>query len=114
MKKDTSEFKDDFVESIVKKANRNVLNEDFENKLMATIQNTHTYKKEALSRLKKSMFYFFVGILLIGIYSLVSFIDKSIVSSSISILSILTLFFSTIIAIVFMDNYKRLFKSMSF
>lgn len=114
MEKDKLEFKDDFIESIAKKATRKVLNENFENLLMSNIQKTYTYKKDVSSKLKKSMLYFFLGILVIGIYTLILIIDKSVVSRFINILSILTLFFSIIIAIVFMDNYKRLFKSMHF
>jgi len=114
MQKERLEFKDDFVKSIAKKANRNFLTEDFDNKLMVSIQNKHTYKKEATSRLKKSMFYFVIGILLVAVYTLISIIGKSINSSSVRTLDIVTLFFSIIIAIAFMDNYKRLFKSMSF
>ena len=45
MEKDNLEFKDDFIESIVKKANRKVLNEDFEKQLMNTIIERQAYKR---------------------------------------------------------------------
>ncbi|WP_299218268.1 hypothetical protein [uncultured Aquimarina sp.] len=114
MEKGLPEFKDDFVTSIVKKADRTTLTDDFENQLMNTIRQTHEYKKEVSSKLKTSMHYFLAGILLIGIYALSMIIDKSIFNRTIDIISILILFFSIGTGIIVLANYKRLFQSFQF
>ncbi|WP_299434496.1 hypothetical protein [uncultured Aquimarina sp.] len=111
MEKELPEFKDDFVASVVKKADRTLLTEDFDNQLMNTIRQTHEYKKEVSSKLKTSMRYFLIGISLIGIYALIMIIDKSIFNRTINIVSILTLFFSIGTGIIIVANYKRLFQS---
>lgn len=113
-KKNTLEFKDDFVVSILHNKNQKTLDKGFENQLMNTILERQVYKKEVTSKLKKSMGYFFVGILLIGVYSLFLILDKSFFKSSMNILSVFVLFLTIIFSVVVFDNYKRFFKSFSF
>jgi anaerobic C4-dicarboxylate transporter len=113
-KKEALEFKDDFVASILQNKNQKTLDESFEKQLMNAIIEKQAYKKEVTSKLKKSMGYFFAGILLIGLYSLFIIIDKSFFKSSMNILSVFILFFTIILSIVVIDNYKRFFKSFSF
>lgn len=113
MEKNKLEFKDDFVESVLQNADHPILTHDFDNHLMQKIRANHAYKKEVLAKLKKSMFYFFVGIFLILLFPLISIIQRIFFQSSINTLSVFILFLSIAMTIIFMVNYKRLFQSIT-
>ena len=112
MEKNNLEFQDGFVESVLQNADHTILTIDFENQLMKKVRANHSYKKEVTSRLKKSMFYFLIGILLIILYPLVSILRKPLFESSTNILSVSVLFFSIIIGVITIDNYRRFFQSL--
>ena len=111
MGKESLEFKDDFIESLVKSKEKKMLSDDFDIKLMHQIQLKNNHKKEVLDRLNKSMFSLFIGILLILIYSIIVILDKKNFGIYISTLGVFTLFIITIITFVFAYNYKRILKN---
>jgi len=111
MKNEVDEFKDEFLLSIIEKTDRKVLKIDFDKKIMSNIKKNQSYKKEISTRLKKSILCFFVGILTLGIYSLLLILKTLYYESFINILSVFSLFISIIFSIIFIDNYKRYFKT---
>ncbi len=112
MENDKLEFKDDFITSVLKHSDRKELLDDFENALMDTVHTSYAYKKVITGILKKSMFYFFTAILLIGLFSLVVILDRSIFKSLAAVVPVIVLFFSILGSVVFFTNYKRFFQSV--
>jgi len=110
MEKERLEFKDDFIESVLENANRKSLNDVFEEDLIRKIHSSYAHKKEVASRLKKSMFYFFIGMVFMGTCSLMLIFGDTLFRSTINLGPTLILFITITCAIVFMNNYKRFFK----
>ena len=102
------EFKDNFIKDFVEKGKRTISNEGFENQIMQKIYTKTTYKKEVASKLKRSMYFFYCGLFLIVIYTFVTILNKFILNDINNFISVLTLFFASIIGIIFVGNYKRL------
>lgn len=102
------EFKDEFIKGFVKKGNRVIPNEDFENQIMQKIYGTATYKKRVKSKLKRSMYFAYCALSLIILYTFVSIFKSSVFDEVINSISIATLFFAIVISILVVDNYKRL------
>lgn len=113
MEKERLEFKDDFVVSLFENANRKELPDDFEYSLMDSIHARDAHKKAVVHTLKKSMFYFFIAILLIGLFSLVIILNRSIFEHLTTVVPVVVLFFSILGSVVFFTNYRRIFQSMS-
>ena len=111
--KERQEFKDDFIKDVVEKGKRTIPNEDFENQIMQKIYARTAYKKEVASKLKKSMCFFYFGLLLIIGYTFATIINKFVLNDILNFISILTLFFASIIGIIFLSNYKRLLSFFS-
>ena len=102
------EFKDDFIKDFVEKGKRKISNENFENQIMQKIYERTTYKKEVVSKLKKSMYFFCSGLFLIIMYIFNTVLIKFSLNDERSFISVLALFFASIIGIIFLSNYKRL------
>lgn len=111
--KERQDFKDDFIKDFVEKGSRKILNEDFENQVMEHIYSTAAHKKEVNSKLKWSMYFFYFGISLIGIYTLVAMLGKSALNNTTNLVSILTLFFTIVFGIVMIGNFKRFLQLFS-
>ena len=108
------EFKDDFIKDFVERGNRTISNEDFENEIMHKIYATTAYKKDMASKLKRSMYFFYCGLSLIGIYIFIAILNRFTSHNTTNFISILTLFFVIIIGIICVGNYKRLLHAFSF
>ena len=108
------EFKDDFIKDLVKKGNRTISNEDFENQIMHKIHATTVYKKEMASKLKRSMYFFYCGLSLIGTYTLITILSRFASNNTTNFIAVLTLFFVIIIGIICIGNYKRFLHAFSF
>ncbi len=106
--KERLEFKDDFIKDVIEKGNRAISNEGFESQIMQKIYDITAHKKEVASRLKKSMYFFYFGLSLIGIYTMITILNKSVFYNTTYLLSIVTLFFTITIGIIVVSNYKRL------
>lgn len=102
------EFKDEFIKGFVKKGNRVIPNEDFENQIMQKIYGTTTYKKKVKSKLKRSMYFAYCVLSLIILYTFISIFKSSVFDEVVNSISIATLFFTIVISILVVDNYKRL------
>ncbi|MEO0526723.1 MAG: hypothetical protein AAFZ89_05825 [Bacteroidota bacterium] len=108
MHKEENEFKDDFIKSIAKNAERKKLPEHFENNLMDAIRLRNEFKNEIASKLRKSLYYFLTAIALVLTFTIATVIGKSSIDSTISLLPIITLFISVTISIIIISNYNRL------
>lgn len=107
------DFKDDFIKDFVEKGSRTILNEDFENQVMQHVYYAAKHKKEVNSKMKRSMYFFYFGILLIGIYTLVTILGELTLNNSTHLVSILTLFFAIVFGIIMINNFRR-FLSMKY
>jgi len=107
------EFKDDFIKEIVKKGNRTISNENFENQLMQKIYARTAYKKEVVSKIKRSMYFFFSSLTLVVVYLFSSIINTFALNNIADFVSILGLFFTLTVGITFANNYKKLLHSFS-
>ena len=107
------EFKDDFIKDFVEKGKRTISNVGFENQIMQKIYARTAYEKEVASKLKRSMYFFYCGLLLIVIYTFVTILNKFVLNDINNFISVLTLFFVSVIGITFVGNYKRLLYSFS-
>ncbi len=105
---ESEEFKDDFINEIVKKGARTLPNPQFEDQTMQMIQKELDYKKEVSSQLKTSL-QFFVGAFLLGISLILAMlIGKIFGQYDIKTIAILALFATCVIGILNLDNYHRL------
>lgn len=103
------EFKDDFIKDFVEKGSRTISNKDFENEIMCKIQVRVAHKKEMATKLKKSMYFFYVGLSLIGVYIFSVILNKFISSNATNFTSVLMLFFIIIIVTALVGNYRKFY-----
>jgi len=113
--KDEQEFKDDFVNKIIAKGSYAISNEDFENQIISKIHAQNTCKKEIVSKIKLSMSFLCVGLLLAFMFSFIFLFRNYFYGESANVsISILILFFSMIAGIFSIKNYTRVIHSFSF
>ena len=108
------EFNDDFIRDIVKKGAINLPNDDFENEMMLKLHSDSGYKKEVSAKLILSM-RFFIGGVVLGVVLMLSLLFwESMSKYNNKTLVIMALFVIGVMAILNIDNYKRLINKYSF
>lgn len=115
VRKEDEEFKDGFISEILEKANYSIPNKDFEDQILQKIHTHVNDKEEILSKIKLSLKFFYAGLALVFVCVLgVIFREALFHQSTNAFFYVLVLFFSTILGILLIENYKRVIRNFSF
>jgi len=116
-RKENEEFKDEFISKIIEEGSYVISNESFEDQILQKIHTHVDDKEKIISKIKLSLKFFCVGLGLIFV-CLLGFIFRDFFSNQSTntntFVYVLFLFFSTIMGILSIENYKRVINNFSF
>ena len=112
--KENDEFKDKLISEILEEGSYSIANNDFEDKILHKIYTHVNDEKAIVSKIKLSLKFFYFGMGLVFM-CLLGFIlrDSLLNQGTNTFVYTLALFFSTILGILLIDNYKRIISRFS-
>ncbi len=114
-RKENNEFKDEFISEIIEKGRYSISNEDFEDQILQKIHTNVNDKEEIISKIKLSLKFFCLGLVLIFVCLLGLILRDSLSDQNTNVLTyVLVLFFTTALGILSIENYKRVINNYSF
>lgn len=111
--KESQEFKDEFIESVLINADPQTLESDFDRNLMKTLETSYNHKKEVRTKLKRSAMYIFGSFFLIAVCAGYNLIFHT-TANRFVFASIVLLFIVTVMSVLLSANYRRFLQHYDF
>lgn len=107
-------FTEKEISYLIKNSARKLPNPEFDDRVLVKIQEELDYKNQVVAQLRISI-RFFTGALLAGVFlSLMTIFWINMESSKVNTLAIMGLFLFAVIAIMSIDNYRRLIRRYAY